>query len=43
MLFRSDVIGFIAGRFKLIKASYKFIDRETGLVEISKGSYEKVI
>lgn len=39
----TDVITFISEHFNVQTASYKFLDRENGLVDVSKGEYRKVI
>ncbi len=38
-----EVIEYITKHFSVISASYKFLDRENELTEISKGLYNRVI
>lgn len=38
-----EVFDFINRHFKVASASYKFLDREADLKEISKGEYRKVL
>ena len=38
-----EVIDYITRHFKVLTASYKFLDRETGFTEIAKGHYERII
>lgn len=39
----NEVFSYISRHFKVVSASYKFLDRENDLTEISKGEYRKVI
>ena len=39
----NEVIDFICRHFKVEKAAFKFLDRETGFIDLGKGNYERVI
>jgi len=38
----SEVLLYLANNFEIISARYKFLDRETGFVDLDTGVYSKV-